>query len=88
MSWNIHAVAAMSAFPDVFAPPSAYGHGISFADPVSGKHFLYAADYLDAGVQHACIPPLVITGVREVEGTLELTIRIAVPIAIDGSVEG
>ncbi|UFM66814.1 hypothetical protein LOS78_12850 [Paracoccus sp. MA] len=83
MSWNPHAAAALVAFPDVFASPSAYGFGIDFADPITGKHLLYAADFLDGGVQNACIPPLTITSAREVGGSLELTIRLAVPITID-----
>lgn len=83
MSWNPHAAAAVQAFPNVFAVPEAYGAGIAFADPITGCHLLYAADYLDAGVQHMCIPPLTITSVREVGGSLELTIRLAVPITID-----
>lgn len=88
MSWNPHAAAALVAFPDVFASPSAYGAGIAFADPISGKHLLYAAEFLDSGVETMCIPPLTITGAREVNGSLELTIRLAVPITIDVPVEG
>lgn len=88
MSWNPHAVAAMATYPDVFASPSAYGSGISFSDPMTGRHLLFAAEYLDAGVETMCIPPLTITGAREVNGSLELTIRLAVPITIDVAVEG
>ena len=87
MSWNPHAVAAMATYPDVFASPSAYGTGIAFADPITGKHLLYAAEYLDAGVELMCIPPLTTTGAGEVGGSLELTIRLAVPIMIDVPVE-
>lgn len=34
-----------------------------------------------------CIPPLTITGAREVGGSLELTIRLADPMTIDVPVE-
>lgn len=83
MAWNPHAAAAVQAFPDIFASPESYGSGIAFADPVTGKHLLYAADFLDAGVQNLCVPPLTITGAREVNGSLEITIRLAVPITIN-----
>lgn len=83
MSWNPHAYAAVQAFPDLFASPESYGSGIAFADSVTGKHLLYAADFLDAGVQNLCVPPLTITGAREIKGSLEITIRLAVPITID-----
>lgn len=83
MAWNPHALAAVQAFPNVFASPEHYGAGISFADPMTGKHLLYVVDFLDGGVHNMCIPPITITSTREVGGSLELTIRLAVPITID-----
>lgn len=88
MSWNPHAVAALEAFPNIFASPECYGSGISFADPVTCQHLLFAADFLHAGVHNMCIPPITITGAREINGSLELTIRLAVPITINVPAEG
>ena len=83
MSWDPFAAAALAHYPDVFACPSAYGMGIDFADPMSGKHLMYAAEFLSAGVESMCIPPLMITNARDSGGSLEITIRLAVPITID-----
>lgn len=88
MSWNPHAIAAVQAFPNVFASPEHYGAGISFADPVTGKHLLFAADFFNGGVHNLCVPPLTITDAREVNGSLELTMRLSAPITIDVPVEG
>lgn len=75
MSWNPHALAAILAYPDVFADHSAFGTGINFSDPSTGKHLLFAADYFDASVERLCLPSLRITSAREVEGTLEIIIN-------------
>lgn len=49
--------------------------------------FAVVADYLDAGVEGWCIPPTTIRDVREADGQLEMTIRIAMPTIIDVAAE-
>lgn len=82
MSLDINAVSAMAEYPGVFAAPSAYGSGIAFSDPMTGRHLLFAAEYLAASVETMRIPPLAIIGARDVGGSLELTVRFSVQMSV------
>lgn len=80
MAWDTNAVSAMAEYPSVFAPPSVYGSGIAFNDPMTGRHLLFAAEYFAASVETMCISPLTITGARDDAGALEITVRLSVPM--------
>lgn len=87
MAWSVEALGVALALPNVFPNPEQVSDGIMLLDDRNAMFFAIAADYLDAGVEDGCIPPTVIRDVREIDGQLEMTIRVAMPVIIDVAAE-
>lgn len=83
MAWSPRELGVVLALPNVFPHPEVFGPGIMLEHDHNAMFFAITADFLDAAVENGCIPPTEIRKINEVDGQLELTIRVAMPIVID-----
>lgn len=83
MAWSPRELGVVMALPNVFPHPEAFGAGIVLEDDRNAMFFAITADFLDAAVENGCIPPTEIRQITEVDGQLELTIRVAMPVVIE-----
>lgn len=87
MAWSIEALGVALALPHVFPNPHQFSGRDMMSNDQNAMFLAVVADYLDAGVEDGCIPSAVMRDIREINGQLEMTIRIAMPVTIDVAAE-